>query len=108
MPLMNGTDTILAIRKDFPDARIIVLTTYSVDARQPAHSEPPLTDICLRACSGRSWSRRFGVCLPVEREQPPEVAVEIAGHHMDDSLSEREIEVLREVAAVNSNKMIAR
>src|SRR5271156_5636118 len=106
MPVLNGIETMARILAEFPDARIIVLTTYSGDAqvlralRAGARAyllkghDQELIETMHAVAEGRKWI-------------PPEVASELAEHATDDELSAREIEVLRLIAAGNSNKQIA-
>ena len=107
MPDMNGTDAILAIRKDYPEARIIVLTTYSGDAQAVrALKAGPFGDL-LKNMARKELVEKIRSVHDGKKRVPPEIAVEMAEHHTDDALTEREIEVLREVAAGSSNKAAA-
>lgn len=104
---MNGTEAIIAIRGEFPDARIIVLTTYTGDAQ------------VLKALKAGARAYLLKVDVHVELPEvirsvhagkkriPPQIAAELAEHAGDDLLSPREIEVLRLIATGNSNKLIA-
>ncbi len=107
MPDMNGTDVIVRIQSEFPDARIVVLTTYSGDAQVfralqagarayilKGHEHPELLDTIRAVHAGR-------------KRIPPDVASDLAEHATDGTLSSREIEVLRLIAVGNSNKLIA-
>ena len=107
MPLMSGTDAILAIRKDFPDARIIVLTTYSGDVQAIRALEAGAYGYLLKNMLRKELVETIRSVHGGQKRIPPEIAVEIAQHQADDALSEREIEVLREVAAGNANKIVA-
>lgn len=107
MPLMNGTDAILAIRKEFPDARIIVLTTYSGDAQAFRALKAGAFGYLLKSMLRKELVETIRSVHGGRKRIPPEIAVEMAEHHMDDALTEREVEVLRQVAAGNANKMIA-
>lgn len=107
MPLMNGTDAIAAIRQDFPDARIIVLTTYSGDAQAVRAFKAGASGYLLKNTLRKELAATIRSVHAGQKRIPPEVASEIAQHHMDDALTEREIEVLRQVAAGNANKIVA-
>jgi DNA-binding NarL/FixJ family response regulator len=107
MPEMNGTDAILAIRKDFPDARIIMLTTYSGDAQAVRAFKAGASGYLLKSMLRKELVETIRSVHGGRKRIPPEIAVEIAEHQADDALTEREIEVLRQVAAGNANKMIA-
>ena len=107
MPVMNGTDAILAIRKDFPDARIIVLTTYSGDAQAVRAFKAGASGYLLKSMLRKELVETIRSVHAGRKRIPPEIAVEMAEHHSDDALTDREVEVLREVAAGNANKMVA-
>ena len=107
MPQMNGIDAILAIRKEFPTARIIVLTTYSGDAQAVRAFEAGVCGYLLKSMLRKELVETIRSVHAGKKKIPPEVAVEIAEHHSDDALTEREIEVLMQVAGGNANKMIA-
>jgi len=107
MPLMNGTEAILAIRQDFPDARIIVLTTYSGDAQAVRALKAGASGYLLKSMVRKELVETIRSVHQGKKRIPPEIAVEMAEHHTDDALSDREVEILREVAAGNSNKVVA-
>lgn len=107
MPDMNGTDAILAIRKDYPEARIIVLTTYSGDAQAVRALKAGACGYLLKNMVRKELVETIRSVHDGKKRIPPEIAVELAEHHADDALTEREIEVLREVAAGNANKVVA-
>jgi DNA-binding NarL/FixJ family response regulator len=107
MPVMNGTDAILTIRKDYPDARIIVLTTYSGDAQAVRALKAGASGYLLKNMVRKELAETIRSVHGGRKRIPPEIAVELAEHHTDDALTEREIEVLREVAAGNANKVVA-
>src|SRR5215468_82684 len=107
MPLMNGTDAILAIRNDFPDACIIVLTTYSGDAQIVRAFKAGASGYMLKNMVRKELVETIRSVHSGKKRIPPEVAMGMAEHHGDDALTEREIEVLKLVAAGNANKIIA-
>jgi DNA-binding NarL/FixJ family response regulator len=107
MPEMNGIDTITAIRQDFPEARIIVLTTYSGDAQAVRAFKAGASGYLLKNMLRKELLETVRTVHGGRKRIPPEIAVEIAEHHSDDLLTEREVEVLRQVAEGNANKMIA-
>jgi DNA-binding NarL/FixJ family response regulator len=106
MPLMGGAETILAIRKEFPDARIIVLTTYSGDAQADRAFKAGAHGYLLKSMVRKELVETIRTVHAGRKRIPPEIAVELAEHHSDDALTEREIDVLRQVAAANANKII--
>jgi DNA-binding NarL/FixJ family response regulator len=107
MPYMSGTDAIHAIRKEFPDARIIVLTTYSGDAQAARAFDAGASGYLLKNMVRKELVETIRTVHGGKKRIPPEIAVEMAEHHTDDALTVREIEVLREVAAGNANKAVA-
>ena len=107
MPEINGIDAILKIREEFPDARIIVLTTYSGDAQAARAFKAGASGYLLKNMVRKELVETIRAVHAGKKRIPPEIAVEMAEHHSDDSLTEREIEVLRAVAAGNANKMVA-
>ena len=107
MPVMNGIEAILAIRKQFPDARIIVLTTYRGDAQADRAIKAGAYGYLLKSMLRKELVDTIRVVHGGRRRIPPEIAIELAEHHGDDNLTEREIDVLRQVASGNANKRIA-
>ena len=107
MPEVNGIDAIIKIRDEFPDARIIVLTTYSGDVQAARAFKAGATGYLLKNMVRKELIDTIRTVHAGKKRIPPEIAVEMAEHHSDDALTEREIEVLREVAAGNANKMVA-
>ena len=107
MPLMHGTDAIVAIRDEFPDARIIVLTTYSGDAQAVRALKAGASAYLLKNTLRKELADTIRCVHAGQKRIPPEIAMEIAEHHTDDALTSREIEVLRQVAAGSANKIVA-
>jgi len=107
MPIMNGIEAIEAIRKDFPYARIIVLTTYSGDAQATRAFAAGASGYLLKNMLRKELVETIRTVHGGKKRIPSEIAIEMAEHHADDSLSEREIEVLGLVAEGNSNKKVA-
>ena len=107
MPAMNGIEAITAICREFPDARIIVLTTYTGDAQAARAFKAGASGYLLKNMLRKELIETIRTVHGGRKRIPPEIAREMAEHHVDDALTEREMEVLREVAAGNSNKIIA-
>ena len=107
MPQMNGIEAIQEIRKDFPDARIIVLTTYAGDAQAERAFKAGASGYLLKSALRKELIETIRTVHGGKKKIPVEIAVEMAEHHSDDSLTGREIEVLQQVAAGNANKIIA-
>jgi len=107
MPDMNGIEALTAIRAEFPNARIIVLTTYAGDAHAAAALKAGAAGYLLKNMVRKELIDTIRAVHAGKRRVPAEIATEIAEHVADDSLSARELEVLRGVAAGKSNKLIA-
>lgn len=107
MPGMNGTEAIAAIRADFPDARIIVLTMYSGDVQAVRALKAGASGYILKNMVRKELAETIRSVHAGRKRIPPEIAVEVAQHHTDDALTDREIEILRQVAAGKANKIIA-
>jgi len=107
MPEVNGIDAIVKIREEFPDARIIVLTTYTGDAQAARAFKAGAYGYLLKNMVRKELIDTIRTVHAGKKRIPPEIAIEMAQHHSDDALTLREIEVLREVAAGNANKMVA-
>jgi DNA-binding NarL/FixJ family response regulator len=104
---MNGIDAIITIRAKYPDARIIVLTTYLGDVQALRALKAGAMSYLLKAALRRDLLETIRAVHDGHRRLPVEVASELAQHAMDDSLTEREIEVLRHIADGGSNKIVA-
>lgn len=107
LPGMHGIATIEAIRSDFPKARIIVLTTYSGDVQAARALKAGALGYLLKSMLRNELIGTIRMVHAGGRRIPPEIASELAEHMSADTLSTREIEVLRHVAAGNSNKIVA-
>ena len=107
MPRMNGVDAILAIRKEFPHARIIVLTTYAGDAQAMRALKAGAVGYLLKSTVRKDLLETVRAIHAGRRHIPPEIALEIAFHAADEALSDRELAVLTNVAAGKANKEIA-
>src|ERR1700689_2041957 len=107
MPDMSGIEAITAIRSDFPMARIIVLTTYAGDVQAAGALRAGASGYLLKNLVRKELLETIRAVHAGKRRVPPEIATDIAEHVADDALTEREVEVLRRVAAGKSNKMIA-
>lgn len=107
LPDKSGIEAMMAIRAEFPDARVIMLTTFEGDVEieralqagargYVLKTMPPkeLIDVIVQVHSGK-------------KRVPPQIAARLAEHMADDALTEREIEVLSQVAGGNRNRDIA-
>jgi DNA-binding NarL/FixJ family response regulator len=107
MPQMNGIDAMAAIRTEFPQARIVVLTTYSGDIQASRALKNGAVGYLLKGMLRTDLIDTIRCVHAGQRRIPPQIAAEIAEHFTADTLSAREIEVLRNVAAGHSNKIVA-
>ena len=107
MPEMSGIDAIIAIRREFSSARIIVLTTYQGDVHARHALKAGASGYLLKNMLRKDLVDTIRAVHAGRRRIPPEVAAELAEHIIDDDLSEREIDILTRVAQGNSNKIIA-
>lgn len=107
MPDMNGAMAIAEIESEFPDARIIVLTTYTGDVQVLRALRAGARGYLLKGHVHRELLETIRAVHAGQKRIPPDIASELAEHAADDALSPREIEVLRLIATGNSNKLIA-
>ena len=107
MPEVDGIDAIDRIRKEFPEARIIVLTTYSGDTQVLRALKAGARGYILKGHVHKELLDAIRAVHAGQKRIPPDIAAELAEHTMDDTLTEREIDVLKLVAAGNANKQIA-
>lgn len=108
MPVMNGVEAITAIRSEFPEARILVLTTYAGDVQAVRALKAGATGYLLKSSLRTEMLDAIHNVHRGRRHLQSDVAAEIALHVVDDSLTEREIAVLRLVANGKANKEIGR
>jgi DNA-binding NarL/FixJ family response regulator len=106
MPEMNGIDAIGAIRGEFPDARIIVLTTQPGDVQVSRALKAGARAYLLKGMLRKELLETIRAVHAGQKRLSSEIAAEIAEHATDGALTPREIEVLRLVAAGNANKEI--
>jgi DNA-binding NarL/FixJ family response regulator len=106
MPGINGIDAISAIRSEFPNARFVVLTTYHGDVQALRALKAGAAGYLLKSMLRKELLDTIRAVYAGRRRIPPDIAAELADHVTEDALSDREIDVLRRVAAGNSNKII--
>ena len=107
MPEMNGLDAIIAIRGEFPDAKIIVLTTYKGDVQILRALKAGARGYLLKSTIHKELTETIRAVHAGKKALSPEASYEIAEHATDDALTPAEINVLRLIAAGNANKQIA-
>jgi DNA-binding NarL/FixJ family response regulator len=104
---MNGIDAIVLIRSEDPNARIVVLTTYLGDVQVLRALKAGAMGYLMKATLRRDLLNTIRAVHKGQKSVPPEVASELAQHATDDALTEREIEVLKQIAEGCSNKVVA-
>ena len=107
MPDMTGIEAIIAIRGEFPEARIIMLSTYSGDVQVVRALKAGARAYLLKGDVNRELLATIRAVHAGQKQVSPEIASELAEHAGEDELTEREIDVLRLIAAGNANKEIA-
>jgi len=107
MPEMNGLDALIAIRNEFPDAKVIVLTTYAGDVQILRALKSGAQGYLLKNTLHKELLDTIRAVHAGKKTVSPEVSYEIAEHATDDTLTPAEIAVLRLIAAGNANKQIA-
>ena len=107
MPDMDGVEAMAAICGEFPDARIIVLTTYKGDVKILRALKAGARAFLLKGLLQKELLETIRAVHAGQKRISPEVAAELADHAIDDALTTREIDVLRLIAGGNTNKLIA-
>jgi DNA-binding NarL/FixJ family response regulator len=107
MPEMNGLDAVIAIRGEFPEARVIVLTTYTGDVQVLRALKAGAYAYLLKNLLHRELLDTIRAVHAGRKALAPEASFAIAEYAADDQLTKGEVEVLRLIAAGNANKQIA-
>jgi DNA-binding NarL/FixJ family response regulator len=107
MPEMGGFDAIVAIRGEFPDARIIVLTTYTGDVQAQRAMKAGAQGYVLKNLLHKELLQSIRTVHGGRKAMAAEVAAGVAEHTGEEGLTPKEVEVLRLIAAGNANKEIA-
>jgi len=107
MPELDGIEAIDRIRREFPEARIIVLTTYSGDTQVLRALKAGARGYILKGHVHKELLDAIRAVHAGQKRIPPEIAAELAEHATDEALTQREIDVLKLVAVGNANKQIA-
>ena len=107
MPEMDGVAATMAIRAEVSDARIVMLTTYKGDVQALRSLRAGASGYLLKSMIRSDLLAAIRSVHAGERRIPHEIAAELAAHVTDDVLSSRELEVLKQVAAGNSNRRVA-
>jgi DNA-binding NarL/FixJ family response regulator len=107
MPEMGGLDAMIAIRGEFPEARVIVFTTYTGDAQALRALKGGARAYLLKNLLDKELLDMIRAVHAGKKTMSPEITFELADHTTDDALTPAEIEVLRLIADGNANKDIA-
>jgi DNA-binding NarL/FixJ family response regulator len=107
MPEMSGFDAIVAIRDEFPEARIIVLTTYVGDVQAQRAMKTGAQGYVLKNHLHKELLETIRTVYRGRKAMAAEVAADVAQHTGEELLTPKEIDVLRLIAAGNANKEIA-
>ena len=107
LPDIGGIDTMVAIRTEFPNARVIMLTTFEGDAEIHRALEAGALGYMLKSMPRKQLLDMIRKVNTGKKQIPPEVAAQLAEHFGSDALSKREIEVLEKIAGGNRNSDIA-
>jgi len=107
MPEMNGLDAMIAIRDEFPEARIIVLTTYTGDVQVLRAMKTGARAYLLKNLLDKELLQTIRAVHAGKKTLAAEASFELAEHATDDALTPGEVDVLRLISAGNANKQIA-
>jgi len=107
LPDMSGIDALIAIRAEFPEARIIMLTTFEGDVEIQRSLEAGARGYLLKSMPPKELVEGIRQVHAGKKRIPPQLAAQLAEHLGDETLTEREIEVLRHIAGGNRNRDIA-
>ena len=107
MPEVDGIEALITIRNEFPDARVIVLTTYKGDVQAARALKAGAQAYLLKGLLGQELLTTIRDVHAGRKRIGQEVAAQLADHLGDELLTRREIDVLRLIADGNSNKLIA-
>jgi len=107
MPNVNGTEAITRIRSEFPDAKIIVLSTYAGDVQILRAIKAGARGYLLKGNVRTELLEAIRTVHAGRKRIPPDIAAELADHAADDQLTSREIDVLHLIGEGNANKQIA-
>jgi DNA-binding NarL/FixJ family response regulator len=107
LPDISGIDAMVAIRTEFPDARIILLTTFEGDVEIRRALQAGAVGYMLKTTPRRQLVDMIRKVHAGKKHIPPEIAAHLAEHMAEESLSKREVDVLQKIAGGNRNSDIA-
>jgi DNA-binding NarL/FixJ family response regulator len=107
LPDRSGLDVMIAIRSEFPDARVIVLTTFERDMEVQRALKAGARGYLLKSMPAHQMLDTIRQVHAGKKSVPPQIAAGLVEHLGDEALSDREVEVLQHLAAGNRNRDIA-
>jgi DNA-binding NarL/FixJ family response regulator len=107
LPDRSGIETMIAIREEFPDARVIMLTTFEGDVEIKNALEAGARGYMLKSMPPKELVEVIRQVHAGKKRIPPQLAAQLAEHMSDEKLTEREVEVLGQIAGGNRNRDIA-
>lgn len=107
LPDLSGIDVMVGIRAEFPDARIIMLTTFEGDVEIKRALEAGARGYLLKSMPPKELVEVIRQVHAGRKRIPPQLAAQLAEHMSDEALTTREVEVLGQIAGGNRNKDIA-
>ena len=107
LPDISGIDAMIAIRSEFPEARVIILTTFAGDVEIQRALQAGARAYMLKSMPPREIMEVIRQVHSGKRKIPAEIAAHLAEHYSDEALTQREVEVLQQVAGGNRNRDIA-
>ena len=107
LPDMSGIDAMMAIRSEFPEARVVILTTFAGDAEIQRALEAGARAYVLKSMPPRELVEVIRQVHAGKKRIPAEIAAHLAEHYSDDALTDREVQVLKQIADGNRNRDIA-
>ena len=107
LPDMSGIDAMTSIRSEFPDARIVILTTFAGDVEIQRALEGGARAYVLKSMPPKELVDVIRQVHAGKKRIPAEIAAHLAEHYSDEALTGREVEVLRQIAGGNRNRDIA-
>jgi DNA-binding NarL/FixJ family response regulator len=107
LPDLSGVDAMIAIRSVFPEARVIILTTFAGDVEIQHALEAGARAYVLKSMPPKELVEVIRQVHAGKKRIPPEIAAHLAEHFTDESLTGREVEVLKQIAGGNRNRDIA-
>src|SRR5260370_12780353 len=108
LPDKSGIDAMIAVRAEFPEARVIILTTFEGDVEIQRALEAGARGYLMKSMPPKELVEVIRQVHAGKKRIPPQLAAQLAEHMSDDDLTAREIEVLSQIAGGNGNRDIAR